>query len=172
MANRGATPDQIKNEYNQYLKTFYHHPGGVDWNPKLDVKNVDSAIAQQPVAKDGKRLLDCEGFSVMTESILGGIKKNNQPMFDIRHAGSDAHVVCGVFPHGGDPTKGFVVDNASVSGLPLDPRLQKDYNASPGADTRMRFLLREHMKSHNEGTATTYGETYSQMKPPPSKVAK
>jgi hypothetical protein len=63
MADRGANQDQIKKEYGDYLKIFYRHPGGVDWNPKSDHNNVDASVKQQPIAKDRKRLIECEGFS-------------------------------------------------------------------------------------------------------------
>ena len=32
MAKNGASTDQIQKEYQQYLETFYAHPGGVNWN--------------------------------------------------------------------------------------------------------------------------------------------
>lgn len=165
MADRGASPDQIKSEYGQYLKTFYRHPGGVDWNPAIDPKTVDSQFAQQPLAKDGKRLVDCEGFSALAENVLGGIKKNGQPMFDIKHAASPGHVVTAIFPHGGDIKKGFIVDNTEVSDVKLDPRQERDFNSSPSQDTKMRFLVRQHMAERNEGTPTEYGNTYTEMKP-------
>ena len=170
MADRGASQDQIKKEYGEYLKTFYRHPGGVDWNPKLDPKNLDKNFSQQPIAKDGKRLVDCEGFSALTENVLGGIKKNGQPMFDIMHSASPGHVVAGVFPHGGDPKKGFVVDNNEVKDVTLNPAMEKDFNSAANVDTKKRFLMRTHMQNNNEGTPTTYGPTYNDMNPPPSKV--
>jgi hypothetical protein len=169
MADRGASQDQIKKEYGDYLKTFYRHPGGVDWNPKLDPNNVDASFKQQPVAKDGKRLIDCEGFSALTENVLGGIKKNGQPMFDIMHSASPGHVVAGVFPHGGDPKKGFVVDNEKVHDMTLNPLMEKEFNSTPNADTKMRFLMRTHMQKNNEGTPDSYGHTYNSMNPPPTK---
>ena len=170
LADRGATPQQIKNEYGQYLKTFYRHPGGVDWNPKLDPKNIDSSFKQQPDAKDGKRLIDCEGFSALSENVLGGIKKNGQPMFDIMHAGSPGHVVAGVFPHGGDPKQGFIVDNENVNGVTVNPLIEKQFNASSNMDTKKQFLLKTHMEGNKEGTPDSYGESINSMKSPHAKV--
>jgi hypothetical protein len=170
LADRGASQAEIKSEYDQYLKTFYRHPGGVDWNPKLDPKDVDARFAQQPVAKDGKRLIDCEGYAALTENVLGGIKKNGQPMFEIQHSASSGHVVAGVFPRGGDPRDGFVVDNTNVRDLRPDPRMNRDYEATRDRATRERFLLRNYMQNAGEGTATEFGSTYLEMRPPPSKV--
>lgn len=170
MADRGASPQQIKKEYGEYLKTFYRHPGGVDWNPKLDPKNIDSSFKQQPIAKDGKRLIDCEGFSALTESVLGGIKKNGQPMFDIYHAGSKEHVVAGVFPHGGDLKKGFIVDNESVKDISLNPLMEKQFNSTSNTELKKQYLLRTHMDANKEGTAESYGESVNSMKSPHAKV--
>jgi hypothetical protein len=171
MADRGASPDQIKKEYGQYLKTFYRHPGGVDWKPALDPKNVDQAFSQQPVAKDGKRLVDCEGYAALTENVLGGLKgKNGQPMFDIQHGSSDSHVVCGVFPHGGDPRKGFVVDNTDCKDIKFDPRMEKFYGQTTNPEKKMQFLVREHMHQAGEGDAQYYGSDFMNTKRPGEKV--
>lgn len=170
LADRGASTEQIKQEYDQFLKTFYAHPGGVSWKDGLDPKNIDQRFGEQPIAKDGRRLIDCEGFAALSENVLGGLKKNGQPMFDVKLSSSAEHVVCGVFPHGQDPKSGFVVDNYNVRDLALDPAQAKDYDKTKDRDARMRFLLREHMRTNNEGQATQYGDTYADMKPPPSKV--
>ena len=119
---------------------------------------------------NGKRLIDCEGFAAMSENVLGGLKKNGQPMFDVKLSSSAEHVVCGVFPHGGDPKGGFVVDNYNVRDLSLDPRQAANYNQTTDRDTRMRFLLRNHMAQNNEGQATQFGDSYADMKPPPTKT--
>jgi hypothetical protein len=170
MADRGATPDQIKKEYGEYLKTFYRHPGGVDWKPKLDPNNLDASFKQQPVAKDGKRLIDCEGFSALTENVLGGIKKNGQPMFDIMHAASSVHVIAGVFPHGGDPKKGFIVDNSEIHDVTMNPLAEKEFDRTANADTQLQYLTRTHMEKFKEGKADSYGHTYNDMKSPFQKV--
>ncbi|HSE41136.1 MAG TPA: hypothetical protein VLH08_10270 [Acidobacteriota bacterium] len=172
LANRGATPEQIKTEYQQYLKTFYRHPGGVTWDPKLDPKNLDKNFGQQPVAKDGKRLIDCEGYSALTENILGGIKKNDKPMFDIMHGSGGGHVITGVFPHGGDPRKGFVVSNDQIDNVKWNTKHDKDYNASPNSETRQRFVVRNYWTTEYGGSTTQYGNDYTKMAPPTGKVPK
>lgn len=170
LADRGASQDEIKSEYGKYLQTFYKHPGGVTWNPKLDPKDVNARFQEQPVAKDGKRLIDCEGYAALTENVLGGLKKNGQPMFDIQHGQSAEHVVAGVFPHGGDPTKGFVVDNDTTRDVKVPGGLQKDYDKTKDTDARQRFLVREHMRAQGEALPTKYGATYGTLTPPTRKV--
>lgn len=170
LADRGASPDQIRKEYGQYLKTFYRHPGGVDWKPPLDPKNLDANFNQQPVAKDGKRLIDCEGYSALTENVLGGLKKNGQPMFDILHGASNQHVTTAVFPHGGDIRKGFIVDNENATSFPkLNPQLEKDF-AKSSVDAQKRFLMKQHMEANSEGSPNSYGSDFTNMKSPFEKV--
>ena len=170
MADRGASTQEIKGEYDAYLKTFYKHPGGVAWSPALNAQNVNERFNDQPLAKDGKRLIDCEGFSVLTESVLGGVQKNGQPMFDVKHAANGGHVVCGVFPRGQDPSKGFVVDNAGTTDLRLrNPQETTLYNQTADRDTRERYLLRTYMGANHGSPATQFGSSYDNMQPPPSK---
>lgn len=171
MADKGATPAELKREYGQYLQTFYKHPGGgVDWKPALDPKTIGARVQEQPLAKDGKRLVDCEGFAALTENIMGGVKaKNGQPMFDIQHSATSSHVVCGVFPRGADKREGFVVDNTQVRDLRPDSRFDALYAQSTGDETRERFLLRTYLGAQGVGTPTEYGRTYGNMHPPASK---
>jgi hypothetical protein len=171
LANRGASPDQIKNEYQQYMKTFYQHPGGVNWDPKLDPKNLDKNFSQQPLAKDGKRLIDCEGYSAMTENILGGIQKNGQPMFDIMHGAGGGHVITGVYPHGGDPRKGFVVSNDTVNDVKWDSRLDNDF-AKSSPEKQREFIVRNYWAKEFGGSTNQYGSDYTQMGPPAGKIPK
>jgi hypothetical protein len=105
----------------------------------------------------------------LTENVLGGIKKNGQPMFDIHHGSSDLHVTTGVFPHGGDPSKGFIVDNTTVENCELPKGLERDFKTG-SHDRQMQFLIRNHMDKKKEGTATHFGDTYTQMDPPGTKV--
>ncbi len=170
LAQNGAPPEQIKKEFAEYTQTFFKHPGaGVDWKPALDPKALDKSFAGQPVAKDGKKLIDCEGFAALTEGVLGGCQKGGAPMFDIKHSASSVHVVCGVFVRGKDPKEGFVVDNDSVKDLKsYGDRGGADFNKS-SEDAKMRYLLRTHMQGSGSGSATEYGATFSNMKPPPSK---
>ena len=174
LANRGASPEQVKDEYGKYLKTFYRHPGGVSWDPKLDPKNLDSQFKDQPLAKDGKRLIDCEGYAAMTQSVLGGLKKDGKPMFDIQHGAGPGHVFTGVFPHGGDPRKGFVVSNDQIQDVKWDSRMDKDYNASRDDQTRQRFVVREHWKQQfgEKSSTTDYGPDFGTMSPPAGKLPK
>ncbi len=124
MAKDGATPAQIQSEYKSYMDTFYKHPGGgVEWKPEITAANVDQRFADQPLGKDGKRLIDCEGYAALTENVLGDLEgSKGQKMFDIKQASNGAHVFTGVFPHG-KSSGGFVVTSGEVAPLPLDPRL-------------------------------------------------
>ena len=171
LANRGATPEQIKTEYQEYMKTFYQHPGGVNWDPKLDPKNLDKNFAQQPLAKDGKRLIDCEGYSAMTENILGGIQKDGKPMFDIMHGAGGGHVLTGVYPHGGDPRKGFIVSNDKVDDVKWDPALDKDF-AKGSLETKQQYVVKHYWGKEFGGSTNQYGNDYTRMAPPSGKVPK
>ncbi len=169
LANRGATPEQIKNEYGEYMKTFYQHPGGVNWDPKLDPKNLDKNFSQQPTAKDGKRLIDCEGYSAMTENILGGVQKNGKPMFDIMHGAGGGHVITGVYPHDGDPRKGFIVSNDKIDDVHWDTRLDKDFEkGSP--EKKKEFIVKNYWGKEFGGSTNQYGSDYTHMGPPSGKV--
>ncbi|MCI0412026.1 hypothetical protein L0222_04395 [bacterium] len=172
LASRGASPEHIKKEYGEYLKTFFHHPGGVKWDPKLDPKNLDANFGQQPVGKDGKRLIDCEGYAALTENVLGDLKKDGKPLFDIQHGAGPGHVFTGVFPHGGDPRKGFIVNNDQIQDVKWDSRFDKGFNETKGEDARMRFVVRQHWKQEfgEKSSTTDYGRTYTEMKPPTGKV--
>jgi hypothetical protein len=172
LANRGASPENIKKEYAEYLKTFYKHPGGVTWDPKLDPKNLDSAFGQQPIGKDGKRLIDCEGYAALTEHMLAGIKKDGKPMFEIQHGAGPGHVLTGVFPYGGDPRKGFIVNNDQVQDIKWDSRFDQGLRQAETREVGMRFIVREHWKQQFGEKSSTheYGSTYTNMKPPTGKV--
>jgi len=173
MVNSGASVDAIKAEHGKILSTFYRHPGGVEWSPKLKSDEVDQRFKDQPIAKDGKRLIDCEGYAALSENTLGGLKKGGQPMFDIRCAASDQHVVTGVFPHGGDQRKGFVVDNNSVKSFDASKIADKDWNKTSNPTTKQQRMLINYMtspenKSHC-GTPHEYGP-FSDMKSPYKKL--
>jgi hypothetical protein len=171
LADGGASPDQIRQEYGSYTKAFFKNPGGVDWKPQIDPKSPDfnDRINQQPIAKDGKRLIDCEGFAAMGENILGGLKKNGQPMFDVKLAESSSHITAGFFPHGGDPRNGFVVDNESANKIP-NTVSARDWAATTDPDTRKRYLMRAYMSGQGEQLPTDYGDSFNNMRPPPDKV--
>jgi hypothetical protein len=146
MADKGASPEQIKAEYGKYASTFYKS-AGVDWKGKsgvgtdvgLDPDTLDEQFAQQPITADGKRLIDCEGFAVMGERVLGGLRKNGQPMFDVVHGGNASHTIAGVFPHGGDQRRGFIIDNDRVE-TPNAPGSDADWKKTNIASQRYRVL--------------------------------
>lgn len=172
LAKRGASSKEIQAEYKDYLKTFYKHPGGVSWSGgKPDPANLDKQFKDQPIAKDGKRLIDCEGYSALTESVMGDLKKpNGQKMFDVLHASPAGHVVTGVFPRGGDQRDGFVVDNHNVRSVRPDPRSNKDYAATKTESTRRRFLLRTYTQGAGWGAPRDWGDTISNMMPLEDKL--
>ena len=174
LAANGASQKHIQKEFQDYQKTFYKHAGGVNWNGtaekggKLDPKKLDESFKDQPIAVDGKRLIDCEGYAAMTENILGDLKqKNGKKMFDIKHGQSPEHVVTGVFPHGGDPRDGFVVDNDNSRNLREIPISEKDWRATPNPEARKNWLLRTHLKQEHPDIQGNYkyGDTLPQMEP-------
>lgn len=172
MADKGATPAEIRTEYEAYSKTFFRHPGGGStWEPKLDPRSegFKDQLKDAPIAKDGKRLVDCETFSAMSEHALGGIKaKDGKPMFEVMHAQSGEHKVTGFFPRGGDARQGFVVDNQtthtfSSSVVPSD----KDWAHTKDPQARERALVRRYMTiDAKHAEPTHYGTTAADMKRP------
>jgi hypothetical protein len=173
MASNGASQKQIQKEYGSYLDTFYKHPGGVSWNGtadkpgKLDPKNLDATFRDQPITKDGKRLINCAGYAGLTENVLGGINEDGKPMFEIKHGGNPDHVVTGVFPRGGDPKSGFVVDNHTTRNFNEVPVSNRDYAATRDPESRKNYLLRTHLGEKHPAIrgGYTYGETLQNMQP-------
>ena len=164
LAKRGASQDQIQKEYGEYLNTFYKHPGeGLSWREKLTPDNINQQFSEQPVHKDGKRMVDCEGYAALTESVLGDLKDpRGRQMFDIKHAASSNHVFTGVFPHG-KSTGGFVVDNTNVQDLNVPQGLEKDFKKG-STNSQREFLLRAHSRSAGHtATVNAYGERYANM---------
>lgn len=175
LAKDGMAPAEIQKEYKNYLDTFYKHPGGVEWSPPITAQNVNERFADQPVGRDGKKLIDCEGYAALTENVLGDLKSpTGDKMFDVKQASNGAHVFTGVFPHG-KGTGGFAVSNSSIEPLPLDPRLaqgsvsrQREIALNGWNDAKMKA-------GNNEAHASTivgFGDSYADIKPLSEKYKK
>jgi hypothetical protein len=144
---KGKTTDQVRTEYQSYLKNFYVHTGdGVDWDPKIDPKDrpaqLQSMLNQQDQTKDGRTLVDCEGFSYLTDHILGGVSNpDGSKRFDVTYARNSEHVITGVFDRGGG--LGFTVNNSNTTLLavrPNDPAAENNAIASQLAGSAYEVL--------------------------------
>jgi hypothetical protein len=166
MADKGASPAQIRDEYGKFTSTFYK-PAEVDWEGKpagLDVNRLDEQFKDQPIIKDGRRLIDCEGFSGMSEKVLGGIKRRDgQPMFDVVHAGSSRHAVAGVFEHGGDARRGFIVNNNKLESAKFNGG-DADFRQLPEAKRRSAILA-TWMSERRGEQVREMGDTYGDQVP-------
>ncbi len=102
---------QIQDEYGQYVKNFYVHPGGVDWgntplNDRVTPQGLTQLLKDQPKDSTGRTTLDCEGHTYLTKAIFG-----NNPRFDVVMASNSSHIAASVFEKGSD--KGFSVNTLS-----------------------------------------------------------
>ncbi|MBI2568019.1 MAG: hypothetical protein HYV63_13400 [Candidatus Schekmanbacteria bacterium] len=133
VADEGGT-DKVREKHGEYLSTFYAHSGeGVTWGAGRKLAESDqlkAGLQGQPTLKDGRKVIDCEGYSALTENILGGLKdkrNKNQPMFDITHASTSNHIITGVFPRDKNAGQPFFVNNNVPSEI-----TREDYAAAAG----------------------------------------
>lgn len=125
----GRTHDTaaVRDEYSSWLRThFAHAGGGVDWDPSVDVDRrpaqVGQLLASQPIDGEGRRVIDCEGFTYLNERVLGGVTDaQGRQRFAVVHGGRPGHVLDAVVDRG--TGQGFVVNNEAVS--PLHPTLDE-----------------------------------------------
>jgi hypothetical protein len=124
---KGKSTDQVRTEYDGYLKNSYVHAGdGVDWDPAVAPKDrpeqLQSLLSKQPETADGRRIVDCEGFSYLTGHVLGGVTNpDGSKRFDVVYVGTSDHLITGVFDRNAR-NAGFSVNNATTAPLsgPLD----------------------------------------------------
>jgi hypothetical protein len=124
---KGKSTDQVRTEYQSYLQNFYVHTGeGVDWDPKVAQKDrpkdLQQLLSRQPETADGRTLVDCEGFSYLTDHVLGGVTNpDGSKRFDVAYVASTDHMIAGVFDRNAKGG-GFVVNNSNTAPLggPLD----------------------------------------------------
>lgn len=142
--SRGRSTDEVRGEYQQYMQNFYAHAGsGVDWSPSIPPDDrpgrVRELFSDQPRDAAGRRIIDCEGYTYLTQHVLGGARdESGQSRFEFLHAGQPGHVVAGVFDRGGG---GFSVNDDRTEMFSGDVRAPNDrLNAmgnaiSPGQPT-------------------------------------
>ena len=164
----------MKGELSQYSTNFYvHSGGGVKWGAGKDLaNNLDPAFKDQPSLKDGRKIIDCEGYAAMTEKMLGGIQDpaTKKPMFELEHVKSPDHTMVGVFRAGDPSHSGFTVNNNEVKNVtPAQlEQAKSDLKAFKAAPTPanieqqlMKNALRESLSPDQRGTSISAGRTYA-----------
>ncbi len=117
---KGKSTGQVRGEYEKYLKNFYVHSGeGVTWNNvPADQRpaKLQDVMEGQPKDAAGRKLIDCEGYTYLTDRILGSVKdgKGNK-RFDVQYAGKDTHVISSVVDKGS--REAFLVNNSNTKPL-------------------------------------------------------
>ncbi|MCA9553233.1 MAG: hypothetical protein KC933_24565 [Myxococcales bacterium] len=112
---QGHSTDEVRQEYQRYMESFYVHTGrGVEWNSAVSEDDrpahMTELLSHQPTDDAGRRLVDCEGYSYMTDAILGGVRdESGQPRFDVGYAARPGHIISGVFDRASG--EGFTVNN-------------------------------------------------------------
>lgn len=110
---------ELKSELGNYLASFYVHAGeGADWSASVAeddrAKKLDQLFANVPLDEAGRKIIDCEGFAAIAESIFGASEK-----FDMYYVQRPGHVVAAVVAK--DKSEMFVVNNQRVLDVPMDP---------------------------------------------------
>ncbi len=122
---QGRGTDEVRGEYQRYLQNFYNHAGqGVTWDPAIRPDDrpgrMTDMLRDQPRDGAGRTIVDCEGYTYMNQSILGGIRRDDgSPRFDIVQAGRAAHVTSGALDRA--TGQGFTINNDQTA--PLTGRL-------------------------------------------------
>lgn len=174
-----AEVDNVKKELGNYLTNFYVHAGqGVDWGAGKNLaNNLEKSLADQPKLKDGRTVIDCEGFAAITERLLAPVKDPaGKPMFEIMQGATPNHAIVGVF-RAGDPFKApFMVSNNSVTTIPQDTVDSGKKLSRPGQQTEVtqKWLLKQlvydevnggHGKPQTERPALETGRSFDSRKP-------
>lgn len=122
--SEGADTDAVRGEYQNYMEAFFVHSGqGVTWDETVSENDrpdqLTSLLATQPQDDAGRTLVDCEGFSYMTDTLLGGITdESGDNRFNVAYASRPGHVITAAF----DRTSGeaFSVNNDNTEMLTGD----------------------------------------------------
>ena len=129
------------------------------------------SLSGQPTLKDGKKLVDCEGFAALNERILGGIQDpaTKKPMFDLIQTSSGNHILTGVFKKSDPLKEPFVVNNNNVQNISAEDIEKTKKLSKPGtANTEIgeKFLMRQ-VFNHQDGfpSAQKWGHRFDDMKP-------
>ena len=121
---QGRSADEVRTEYQGYLESFYSHTGhGVEWNDAIPGNDrpaqMTALLRNQPHDASGRTLVDCEGYSYMTDRILGGLTDDNgDRRFDVLYASRPGHIITTVFDR--TAAQGFSVDNSDTEMLEGD----------------------------------------------------
>jgi len=150
VAGKG-TPEETKKlqtALGDYLSAYYKHAGqGVDWGAgKGLADNMEKAFADQPKLKDGRVVIDCEGFAALTQNLIKDIKdpKTKQPMFEMMQGATPNHAIVGVFRKGAPFQEPFMVSNDRVTPMPPDlVDNAKRLNTKGQTESAEKWMLRE-----------------------------
>jgi hypothetical protein len=131
---------EVRDEYAKYCKNFMVHPGGgTQYSQDIPMDQrparMNEILANQPTDAAGRKMIDCKGYGMLTQSILGGIKDGNKPRFDVVHAGNEKHVVAGVFDR--KTGEAFVMNNDRAD--PVETRLIRE-NPARADELRVRVM--------------------------------
>jgi hypothetical protein len=124
---------EVKQELANYLASFYVHAGeGAAWSKGVAEDNragkLDELFADLPVDEAGRKIIDCEGFAAINESVFKDSSK-----FDMYYVQVPGHVVAAVIDKKKEEM--FVVSNQRVIDTPIDPTgaaIKKAAGAAPG----------------------------------------
>jgi hypothetical protein len=117
--SEGRTTDQVRGEYQSYLQNFYAHSGdGVEWTSSIPQNErparMTEILRDQPRDASGRAIIDCEGYTYMTDSILGGVRNpDGNRRFDLVYAERPGHVTTGVFDR--NSGQGFGQNNGDTT---------------------------------------------------------
>lgn len=142
---------KVRDEYARYCNNFMVHPGGGTQYSKdipMDQRpaRMNEILANQPTDAAGRKMIDCKGYGMLTQSILGGIKDGAKPRFDVVHAGNEKHVVAGVFDR--KTGEAFVMNNDRAD--PVETRLIRE---NPARADELRVRVMKHWEAPRDASA-------------------
>lgn len=129
----GFSNDQKVEFVQSYLEGYFNHTGeNVDWDT---TRSLNSQLPDLPVDKEGRKFVDCEGYSAMTKALLqtgesnstggspgsrpiGGIKPRTDGVVQVNEIGSSyngsGHAISVI--HDGE--KAYVQSNHEIQVIP------------------------------------------------------
>lgn len=155
----GRSTEEVSEELERYFESFYVHTGhGVEWSAAVPEDErpgrMNELIPHQPRDGAGRALMDCEGYTYMTEHLLEGIRtEDGEQRFDVVYASRPGHVIAGAF----DRTSGqaFEVNNDQAEMLQGDLSTPEGRaNALAGAISGGYYNVVAFGRTPSAGTAT------------------